>query len=71
MSEELSMKDLQMKSLTEKIEMMLKGLEKSKRQELVRHRTQRRVNAIDTRVLRARARTSSWSAQLARLRDAS
>ena len=36
MSEELSMKDLQMKSLTEKIEMMLKGLDKSKRQELVR-----------------------------------
>ena len=34
MSEELSMKDLQMKGLTEKIEMMLKGLDKSKRQEL-------------------------------------
>lgn len=36
MSEELSMKDLQMKSLTEKIEMMLKGLDKSKRQEMVK-----------------------------------
>jgi hypothetical protein len=34
MSEELNMKDLQMKGLTEKIEVMLKGLDKSKRQEL-------------------------------------
>lgn len=34
MSEELSMKDMQMKALTEKIEMLLKGLDKSKRAEL-------------------------------------
>lgn len=34
MSEELQMKDLQMKGLTEKIQLLLKGLDKSKRQEL-------------------------------------
>lgn len=42
------MKDLQMKGLTEKIEMLLKGLDKSKRQELVRRATDTRTADANT-----------------------